>query len=69
MFVNVKLNALAYFFPDRTYAITRKNKWVAGILYTISATQFGIGVSMFVRAALKPGQYFHSIAFALEPWN
>ena len=68
-FVNVKLNVLTHFFPDRTYAITRKNKLVAGILYTISATQFGIGVAMFVRAAMKPGQYFRSTAFTLEPRN
>jgi len=38
----------------RTYAITRKNRWVAGILYTISSVQFIAGVYMSIRAAVKP---------------
>jgi len=45
-----------------------KNKRVAGILYTISAAQFGVGVYMFVWAALKPGEHFRPITYvrALE---
>ena len=57
----VNSDALVHSCPDRTYAITRKNKLVAGILYTISGVQF-VGIYMTIRAAVKPGQYLLSIA-------
>ena len=48
---------------DRTYAVTGKKKWIAGILYTISTLQFGVGVYMFVWAARNPGEHFRPIAY------
>jgi len=35
---------------QRTYAITMENKWVARILYTIAAAQFGLGAYIFIHA-------------------
>ena len=63
----VNLNALAYSCPNRTYAITMKNKWVAGILYTVSAAEFGIGVYMLIWAALNSRKYLRSITYARAP--
>ncbi|KAF9644140.1 hypothetical protein BDM02DRAFT_3131952 [Thelephora ganbajun] len=44
---------------QRTYAITMKSKWIAGILYTVAAIQFGVGAYVFMISALHPGQYFY----------
>lgn len=55
----IDLNTFANFYHIRTFAITRKNKWIAGILYTISAAQFSIGVFLFVWSAMNPGRYYH----------
>lgn len=41
----------------RTYAITRKNKWVAGILYAFATVLFVLGVYSTVHAAVDPGRY------------
>jgi len=40
---------------QRTYAITRKNKWIAGILYTISAGQLGLECYIVIYGLLNPG--------------
>lgn len=47
-------DTLAYLSYNRAYAITGKNKWVAGVLYTICVVQFGVGVYMFIWAILNP---------------
>lgn len=39
---------------QRTYAITMRSKWVAGILYTGTAVQFVIGSYMLIYSAVKP---------------
>lgn len=56
MFAN--FDALVHSCAGRTYAITGKKRWIAGILYTIFAVQFILGIYMTIRAAVKPGQYF-----------
>jgi len=60
----VDLNALIHPRPDRTYAITKKNKWVAAILYTICAVQFSAGVYEFIWSALSTSKYLPSIVYA-----
>ena len=40
----------------RTYAITLKNKWIAGFLYTLATAEFGLGFYSFVYDAMNPGQ-------------
>ena len=42
----------------RAYAITRKNKWVAGILIAVAAPKFCVGMFNTIRSALAPGWYF-----------
>ncbi|KAF9647299.1 hypothetical protein BDM02DRAFT_2718881 [Thelephora ganbajun] len=39
---------------QRTYAITRKNKWVTGFLYTIFTAQISVGIYMTIWSALNP---------------
>jgi len=63
-YFSVKLDALANPCTNRAYAITRKKKWVAGILYTIIAVQFCVGIYMLFWAALKPCKYFRPITHA-----
>ena len=46
----------------RAYAITGKNRWVAGILYGIFILQLGVAVYMIIWSSTGPSQYFHSIA-------
>ena len=54
----INLNAPVHFCPGRTYAITRKNKWIAGILYSIVAVQFGLESYMIIWSFLNPGLGF-----------
>ena len=35
--------------------MTRKNKWVAGILYTVVIAQLGIGINNFIYAIGNSG--------------
>ena len=63
LFVNS--NDLAHSCTNRTYAVTGRNKWAAGVLYTIPAAQFGVGVYMFIFGALNPSKYFRPL-HALE---
>jgi len=49
----------------RAYAITMRNKLVAGILCTISAVEFCVGVYMFVYAAVNPLPTTSTIPLAL----
>ena len=44
-----------------------KKIWVSGILYTISATQFGVGFYMFVWARLNPIHW--TPAIPLDPYR
>ena len=60
----VSLNALAHSFPGRAYAITMKNKWVAGILFTITAGELILGLHVIIWAALNPRKYPCSIAYS-----
>jgi len=62
----VNLNALAHFCPDRTYAITRKNKWIAGILYLIAAVQFALEFYMIIWSFLNPGLGLCSVTSTLS---
>lgn len=55
--LSLKLNELAHLYYYRTYAITWKSKWVAGVLYTISAANFSVGLYMSIHAAQVPGQH------------
>jgi hypothetical protein len=52
--------ALAYPYHTRAYAVAGKNKWVAGILYSILALQLGITICVLVWAT-GPGWCFHPI--------
>jgi len=54
---SLELSELAHLYYYRTYAITWKSKWVAGVLYTISATNFSVGLYMSIHAAQVPGQH------------
>ena len=47
-----------HIYRHRTYAITRKNKWVSGILYAGATAQFTVGVYIIVYAAVGPRQRF-----------
>ena len=60
----VSLNALADTFSGRAYAITMKNKWVAGILFTISAGELAVGFYVVIWAALNPRNYPCSITYS-----
>lgn len=60
------LNELAHFYHHRTYAIAGKSKWVAGILYTVAATQLGVGLYIFINTVENQGQYLYTIKHALE---
>lgn len=54
-----------YFFVDwinptypyhiRAYAITGKNKWIAGILYGIFTLQLGVAIYMIIWSSMGPG--------------
>lgn len=63
------LIVLAHSRPERTYAITMKNKLVAGILSTVCAAQFGSGIYKTVWSILNPGQYFHYHIVTIEHQN
>lgn len=51
----VNFIAPVHYCPGRTYAITRKNKLIAGILYSIAAAQFGLESYMIIWSFLNPG--------------
>ena len=53
-------------YHHRTYAITWKSKWVAGILYIIAALEFGVGFYMFISSAENPGQCLYNIKGTLK---
>ena len=57
----IGLNTFTHSNHDRTYAITRKNKWIAGFLYAYATVQFVIGVYVIVHAAIDQGQQFQAI--------
>ena len=41
-----------------------RSKWVAGILYTVTAVQFIIGSYMLIYSAVEPGQCLLSVTYA-----
>lgn len=53
------LNKLTHLYHHRTYAITWKNKWAAGIMYAVVAIQFGIGLYVSIYIAENKGQYLY----------
>ena len=61
-----RTHSLTHSHHRRTYAITWKSKWVAGILYAVTTVQFGVGLYMFIRTAQSQGQYLYTIEHALE---
>ena len=45
----------------------KKNKWVAGTLYTVATAQFVLGVYISVHAAMNPpGEYIRPITQTSE---
>jgi len=46
---------------QRTYAITGKNKWIAGVLYGIFTLQLGVAIYMLVWSVMGPITQFPSI--------
>lgn len=54
-------NVFTHPYHYRTYAITMKNKWIAGFLYALATVELGLGVYFFTKEATNPGRYFHLI--------
>ena len=48
---------LTHLCRTRTYAITGKNRWIAGVLYFIFTVQLVVGIYMIVRSVSGPGEY------------
>ena len=51
----IGLNAFTHPYHCRTYAVTMKNKQIAGVLYTLAAIELAVGVYFFVNDAANPG--------------
>ena len=51
----------AHPYHTRAYAITGKNKWIAGILYSIFTLQIGVAIYMIFWSSTGPSECFHSI--------